>query len=262
MLNEKTILIVDDEPMTRLGLKKTIETWANGKYETMCVESAVEAMEVIKRQKIHVLITDIRMPEISGLHLLETLRKNGYNPVVIILSGYSEFGYAQQAIELGVINYLLKPVNKRKLIEAVEKALEIQENQKRVELIEKVVDTKLLNVRNENIDQISPVKQVLHFIEENLGGQLSLSIAANHVHLNPCYLSAVFKEQTNVTFSEYVTRRRIENAKNLLVSTNCTVDEIAHKVGYQTGKYFIKLFKDYEGVTPSQFRKSNYDMQF
>ena len=56
-----------------------------------------------------------------------------------------------------------------------------------------------------------------------------------------------------------MTRRRLENAKKLLLSTNLTIDEIAHEVGYQTTKYFCKIFKEFEAVTPSQFRRSNND---
>jgi YesN/AraC family two-component response regulator len=58
-----------------------------------------------------------------------------------------------------------------------------------------------------------------------------------------------------MTFSEYVTRRKLQNAKNLLISTNSPVADVAEEVGYQTSKYFIKIFKEYEGKTPSQYRK-------
>ncbi|SNS74385.1 two component transcriptional regulator, AraC family [Anaerovirgula multivorans] len=261
MMHSKTILIVDDEPKTRQGLKKTLGIWSEGKYEIICAESAKEAIHVLERQRVHLLITDICMPEISGLKMLEKLNMKEQKLVVIILSGFPEFDYAQQAIRLGVVNYLLKPINKRKLIESVEKAMEVEANQERVGMIEKLVDDKLLNVRSENYRTQSPIKEALRFVDENIKGQLSLRDVANHVHLNSSYLSVLFKEQTNLTFSEYVTRRRLENAKKLLMSTNLTVDEIAHDVGYQTAKYFIKLFKEFEKMTPSRFRKSNSDNQ-
>lgn len=261
MLNTKTILIVDDEPRTRQGLKKTLEVWSEGRYEIISAASAKEATDVLEGKKVHLLITDICMPEVSGLKMLEELNMKEHKFVVIILSGFPEFDYAQQAIRLGVVNYLLKPINKRKLIESVEKAMEIEANQERVEIIEKLVDDKLINVRSDNFQTQPPIKEVLRFVDENIKGHLSLRDVANHVHLNSSYLSVLFKEQTNLTFSEYVTRRRLENAKKLLMSTHLTIDEIANEVGYQTAKYFIKIFKEFENMTPSRFRKSNSDNQ-
>jgi YesN/AraC family two-component response regulator len=65
----------------------------------------------------------------------------------------------------------------------------------------------------------------------------------------------LFKEQVGLTFSEYLTRKRLQIAKNRLLTTDLQIEEIALEVGYQTAKYFIKIFKDYEGITPSKFRK-------
>lgn len=259
MMYSKTILIVDDEPGTRQGLKRTLGIWSAGRYEIVSAESVKEAIDVLKSKKVHLLITDICMPEVSGLEMLEQLNNQEYKLVVIILSGFSEFDYAQQAIRLGVVNYLLKPINKSKLIEAVENAMKVEANQQRVGKIEKMLDDKLINVSSENYFVQSHIKEALSFLDENIKGQLSLKDVADHVHLNPSYLSVLFKKQTNLSFSEYVTRRRLENAKNLLLSTNLTIDEIAHEVGYQTAKYFCKIFKEFEAVTPSQFRRSNND---
>ncbi|MNY49749.1 Arabinose operon regulatory protein [compost metagenome] len=82
---------------------------------------------------------------------------------------------------------------------------------------------------------------------------------ASHIHLNPSYFSALFKEQTGFTFSEYVARSRIQKAKELLLQTRLTIADISEQVGYQTSKYFIKLFKEYEGTSPNQYRKQMMD---
>ncbi|OPJ55851.1 response regulator transcription factor [Alkalithermobacter paradoxus] len=255
----KTILIVDDEPRTRQGLKKTIEVWGEGKYDVLCAASAKEAFEILEEKKVHLLITDICMPEISGLKMLEQLRNRQDRLVSIILSGFPEFDYAQRAIQLGVVNYLLKPISKSKLIESVEKAMEVEDNQNKVEKIEKIVDKQLLNIESENYQNQSPIKEALGFIDKSIKTQLSLKEVAKHVHLNHSYLSVLFKEHTGLTFSEYITRKRLQEAKKLLVSTNLSIDEIAQNVGYHTSKYFIKLFREFEGITPHQFRKSNKD---
>lgn len=250
----KNILIVEDEPITLQGLRKTLETWAGGKYEIVTTSNAHSAMEVLQQKKIHLLITDIAMPEITGLEMLKALNENNHFPVVIIISAYSDFKYAQEAIELGVISYLLKPINKKKLIEEVEKALQVEEKRHRVDIIEKVVDDRLVTMKVEEQVEGS-VKKAICYVDAHLNKSLSLKEVANHVHLNPSYFSVLFKEQTNITFSEYLTRSRIQKAKNLLVTTDLSVDQITELVGYSTAKYFIKIFKELEGVTPSKYKK-------
>ncbi|KKI94054.1 chemotaxis protein CheY [Bacillus sp. SA1-12] len=257
-MQKKTILIVDDEPKTREGLKKTLEGWASVNYEVISAEGANEAISILKEREIHILLTDISMPEINGLEMLKLLKDHQQNPVVIIISAYSEFEYAQEAIRLGVLNYLLKPLNKRKLIEAVEQAVEVKEQREREGRIYKFVDEKLVDVvKQGDRKEDTPIQIALVYIDKHIDQQLTMKDVANYVHLNSSYFSVLFKEQVNMTFSEYLTRSRLQKAKNLLLESNLSVTEIAEKVGYNTSKYFIKLFKEYEGQTPSRFRKTS-----
>lgn len=262
MLNTMTILIVDDEPRTRQGLKKTLDTWANGKYEIISASNGGEAIEFMQKQKVHILITDISMPEITGLQLLQIAKEQNIFPVIIVISAYSEFQYAQEALRLGVINYLLKPISKKVLIEAVEEAIQLVEKQERAGIIEKVVDKKLVQANTENPSNRVPIREAINYINNHLQNELSQKEVADHVHLNPSYLSVLFKEHVKLTFSEYVTRRRIQRAKELLISTSLPVNDIAEESGYKTAKYFIKIFKELEGMTPSAYRKTNNERAF
>lgn len=254
-MSTKTILIVDDEQTTRQGLKKTLEIWSAGKYEIISATDGPEAYELFGKHKIHLLITDVCMPEMDGLKLLKSIKDRGYKPVVMIISGHPDFEYAQEAIRLGVINYLLKPLSKQKLIEAVEQALETEANIERADHLEKVADQKLLDVDAREDLSNSLIKDAITYINKNLNRQVSLKEVADTVHLNASYFSVLFKEQTRLTFSEYLTRKRLQMAKNLLLTTDAHVEDIAQQAGYQTAKYFIKIFKDYEGITPSKYRK-------
>ncbi|MFJ5621896.1 response regulator [Peribacillus loiseleuriae] len=254
-MGTKTILIVDDEQTTRQGLKKTLEIWSAGKYEIMSAADGPEAYELFSKTKIHLLITDICMPEMDGLKLLQNLKIKGYKPVVMIVSGHPNFDYAQEAIRLGVINYLLKPISKQKMIEAVEQALETEVSIERVDFMEKVVDQKLMKIDRRNDHSKFAIKEALTYVNNHLNRQITLKEVADSVYLNASYFSVLFKEQTSLTFSEYITRKRLQIAKTLLLTTDSQIEEIALEVGYQTSKYFIKLFKDYEGITPSKYRK-------
>jgi two-component system, response regulator YesN len=258
----KTILIVDDEPRTRQGLQRTLESWNKGEFTILTAESGEEVLRISEEQKIHILLSDIRMPEMTGLQLLKTLKEKGLSPVVIVISAYSEFEYAQEALKLGVVNYLLKPIGKKKLLEAVEDAVIIMEKQVRAGLIEKVVDKKIVDASNKMDSTRDTIRKAISYIDEHLQEEFTLKDVAAHVHLNSSYFSVLFKEQVNLNFSEYVTRRRIQRAKELVVTTNLPINEIAEEVGYKTAKYFIKIFKDLEGMTPSAYRKYGNERAF
>ena len=253
---EKTILIVDDEPKTRQGLKKTLEDWANEQFDIISTDGAATAIEIIKQRKIHILITDISMPEMNGIEMLKLLQEQKQFPVVIIISAYSEFDYAQEAIQLGVLNYLLKPLSKKKLVEVVEKAIDVQKKREREGKLTKIIDERLVDVKVEEKDDDSYIQRAMSYVDQHLNEQLTLKEVADYVHLNSSYFSVLFKDQTKMTFSEYVTRSRLQKAKKLLIGTSMAVSEIAEEVGYNTAKYFIKIFKEYEGQTPSKYRKT------
>ncbi|MCZ0703718.1 YesN/AraC family two-component response regulator [Natronobacillus azotifigens] len=253
-MNEKKILIVDDEPRTLNGLKRTLEKWSEGQHIIICCDNAHAAIDYLQKEPVHLLITDISMPEMTGLKLLDTLNKQSRLPMVIVISAYSEFEYAQEALRLGVANYLVKPVGKDKLIESVEEALDKQEDLMKTKVIEKMVDDHLIKV-NRNDSCSRSIREAIEYIDEYYYADLSLKKVAAHVHLNPSYLSTLFKDELKLSFVEYLTRVRIQRAKQLLLTTDLNVTEIAEKVGYSTPKYFNKVFKEQEKVTPSGFRK-------
>ncbi|MGI2297423.1 response regulator transcription factor [Paenibacillus sp. GXUN7292] len=255
----KTILVVDDEPRTREGVRKTLEAWSAGKYNIVLAESGVEALEWLDSNQANLLITDIRMPEIGGLELVEKLGSLAHPPVVIIISGHPEFDYAQRALQFGVVEYLLKPLDKVKLVEAVEKGLQREQEMNRIVRMEKLVDVKLMETVQEEKTYSAQVREALQFVDSHLGEAITMREVAEHIHTNASYFSVLFKEQTGLTFSDYLTRRRIQRAKELLTNTQLSIADIAGQVGYQTAKYFVKVFRSHENLSPSQYRQSNKD---
>ncbi len=255
----KTILIVDDEPRTRLGIQKTLVAWSAGKYRIESAASGVEALEWLETNTVHILITDVRMPEVDGLQMLETLAERGQLPVVIIISGYAEFEYAKKSLQLGAFEYILKPLDKTMLINAAQRALELVDGRERLDAMEKLVDPKLIEVGRDEARYGTAIRDAIQYIYAHLHEAISMKQVADQLHLNASYFSVLFKEQTGVTFSDYLTRRRLQRAKELLVTTSMPIWEIAEQVGYHTAKYFIKVFKDSEGLSPSQYRHQVLD---
>ena len=250
----KTILIVDDEPRTRDGIRKVLEIWSAGKYTIETAANGVAALEWLEHNDAHLLISDIRMPEITGLELVEKLDQFDNKPNIILVSGYSDFSYAQQALRFGVVDYLLKPIDKASLIQAIEKAMLRVEEQQRYKVMSEVIDTKRLEVA-QHTSQNPHINTALAYIHEHLSEQITMKEMSDYLHMNASYFSVLFKEQVGLTFSDYVTRGRMQLAKELLLTTNDSMADIAEQVGYQTDKYFGKVFRTVAGISPAQYRK-------
>lgn len=119
-----TVLLVDDEENTIKILKNLLQ-WQNlGVSEIFTASDGQQALEIFKQHRINLLITDIKMPHLDGISLIEMVKSLYPEVKCILLTAYSEFEYARRAIMLGVENYLLKPVVKGELEHTVENALD------------------------------------------------------------------------------------------------------------------------------------------
>lgn len=115
-------------------------------------------------------------------------------------------------------------------------------------------------VNDHTIVQYPPiVLSAIQIINENYQENLTVTDLANRLHLSPNYLSALFKKHTGTTISEYITRQRIQRAKEIMIE-NCSIKtyEIADMVGYNDYEYFRKMFKKYVGINPAQYRSSAF----
>lgn len=107
-----------------------------------------------------------------------------------------------------------------------------------------------------NIKNAKIVGESLNYIHQNFHLNLSLENVAQQVYISPYYLSHLFKEELGITFVEYLTKVRIEEAKKLLKTTSLSIVAIASEVGYEDASYFSKVFKKNMGISPNQFRKN------
>ena len=116
------LVIVDDEPILLEGLIRTYD-WAGMGFQVAgSAQSGEKAIEVIKEVKPHVVLTDIRMKQISGLMVMEEIQKTDLECLFVVLSAYRDFDYAQQACDLGAFAYLLKPIEDDKLRQTMQSA--------------------------------------------------------------------------------------------------------------------------------------------
>ncbi|MFC3748132.1 response regulator [Paenibacillus sp. GCM10012306] len=129
------LLIAEDEDTIREGIVNMID-WRSHQIEVVGeAGNGTEALALMENYPLDLLLTDIRMPQMNGLELIEAAQRKGYGFRSIILSGYNEFSYAKQAISLGVVDYVLKPCRPEEILKTVLKAknaIETQRSQENV----------------------------------------------------------------------------------------------------------------------------------
>ena len=236
------ILIIDDEPKIRNGLSNLL-TRREGWEVAGAYENAADALEYLAVNQVDVMITDIKMPEISGLELIARIRERDKKTAIIILSGYSNFQFAQRAIELGVSRYLTKPTNPRELICVLEET-------------EKKLGGKQEKEKDSGKIPNLFVQKAADYIKLNYSEKISIKEIADQLYLSPNYLSELFKKETKIPFALYVMLTRIEHAR-LLIQNNpfLKVYEISRMVGIEDPKYFSQIFRKYLGMKPSEYRE-------
>ena len=250
------VAIIDDEPLIVEGLSKTIE-WEKWYCQvTGFAYNGKEGMELIRRERPDIIISDINMPEMDGLKMIAGLKSEFPNMQLIILTGYREFEYARQAIELGVSRFLLKPSKMNELYEAVEavttrlkqlgSAPGLQES-----VSDEERDTEELydNEANSFI-----VKNALEYIRDNYQEKLRLSDVADQVYVSQWHLSKLLNGHLGQTFYDLLNAERMRRAKELLENPALRISEIAERVGYADTAHFSRVFKKLEGISPGEWR--------
>ncbi len=104
---------------------------------------------------------------------------------------------------------------------------------------------------------IESIKHIFKYIDENYTKKISLTSTAEALGLNPYYLSRIFSNYLNISFSEYITNKRLLMAHNLICSTNKTILDIMYETGYKSERTFYRCFKEYFNMTPMQLRNTN-----
>ena len=113
------VVVVEDEELVRKGIVLTVDWAGAGCAVVGEAANGEEGLEVIRRYRPDLIVTDIRMPKLDGIEMLRRLREEGNRAHVVFLTAYSDFSYAQSALKLGAADYLLKPFHDGELEETI-----------------------------------------------------------------------------------------------------------------------------------------------
>lgn len=235
------IMIVDDEPKIRRGMKTLLEEQDG--FEVIGIyDNAMSSLSDMAEKQPNVLITDIKMPEYSGLDLIEKIREKDKNLYIIILSGYGSFKYAQRAIRSGVYRYLTKPTNPRELISV------LREIELKIEGINRTVSK---SEENESVEVGNLlIRKALDYIELHYAEKIGLKTLSDALYISPNYFSDLFRRHMKVKFSDFLIEYRLKKACILLKKPEYKVSEIAEMVGFRDSTYFSTVFKKTYNLTP------------
>ena len=267
-----SVILIDDEEIIRKGLRKLVD-WEDMGCEIVAeAEDGEQGFELIKEYVPDIIISDIQMPNKNGLQMIADVKDINQNTQIIILTGFREFEYAQEAIKLGVLQFLLKPSKIAEITAAVEEAVsnlrtQEEENEKYNKMKEEVRNYYLKEAINASQDKkIDPVlnkpqymvNESIKYIKKNYDQKVNLQDIADMLYVSTWHLCKVLKKETGTNFVELLNGVRIEEAKKLLVTTNLRVYEVALEVGYTDTAYFSKIFKRFVGMTANEYRNTQY----
>lgn len=242
----KRLVIIDDEILVIEGIKAILKR-IDAEVEVVgSAHDGMQALRVIRNLMPDIVITDIRIPYMDGLSLIEQCREFCPETAFIVISGYQEFEYARKAIRLGVIDYITKPVTIDKLSDTLkrveERLLKGTENDTDEE------DVKKPDSGHKAIDEI------IAYVDKNYNKDIGLTELSELVGMNPAYLSVLFKDTVGKTYIKYLTGIRMEKACELLKEDN-KVAAVATMVGVSDVHYFSEIFKKYTGKSPREYRE-------
>lgn len=240
------VVLIDDENIIVEGLRRVVK-WQD--YNCQVVGTACDAVsgrEVVCQLRPHILFTDIRMPGQDGLTMLAGLRSEFPDLQVVVLTGYRDFAYAQEAIRLGVSRFLLKPSKMDEINEALETM---------VQRLDKLPQEDSDDNQSQNAGSFI-VNQAFGFMEEHYAEKLTLQMVADFCYVSQWHLSKLLNKHCEKSFYDILNSIRIQKAKQFLADPRLKVGEISEMVGYADTAHFARTFKKMEGMSANEYRNS------
>ena len=241
-MKKMKVMLVDDEPLVLEGYRKLFD-WGRHGFSVECEASdGMTAVSLAHLYQPDIILMDINIPLLSGLDAVKAIRQKLPDTVFIIISGYDNFDYAQKAIHLGVIEYLLKPVK----FEVLEETL----NKIRLELIKR----RSSEIQRDETSNYKRIYKIISYLHEHITDSITLKKLSDVFYLHPAYISQLFKQETGLNYHDYLIRLKIDRAKTLLSTTDLSISQIAEMTGFQDYRGFSLVFKRLETITPSKYR--------
>jgi two-component system, response regulator YesN len=262
------VLIVDDEKLVRKGIIALLPWEKFHMVVSGEASNGQKALEFLEQNEVDLVMTDLSMPVLSGFELMREIQQNYPEVCTVVLTCHQDFGYIQDALRAGAIDYIVKTQLEKETLEVVLERIARRvdcENRKRSKTMGSASeDSELeLNISREirikySEEIIKSIGKSIRYIKKNLSEGISQDEIAKEIGMSRGYFSQCFKDIVGKPFGEYAREVKLGKAKELLTQTNKPVYWIADQLGFQDEKYFSKLFREYTGQLPTEFRSSAF----
>ncbi|MEQ8972003.1 MAG: DNA-binding response regulator [Coleofasciculus sp. C1-SOL-03] len=256
----KKILVIENDTKTRIMFLDYLE--AAG-FNAIGVENGHIGIQQAQKQLPDLIICGKLMPELNGYEVLTRLRQDSTTAVIPFIFIATKGSQAEQrkCMELGADDYLTQPFTAKELLRAISVRLKRQETLRRWYATPSPdtpsADAAALATCESFFPSIPKLNQCFNFIEANYHQQISLRDVAQAMGYSPAYLTDLVRRQTGESVCRWIIKRRIAEARRLLLATSQSVQTIAEAVGYLDTGYFIRQFRQHNGMTPHVWRQAN-----
>ena len=245
-----TVIVAEDEELLLNSLIQKIESMDLNFEVIGKAQTGAQAFDLVKDLTPDLLISDIRMPIVDGITLLENVHDRYPYIKTIIVSGFSDFEYARRAIKINVSEYLLKPIDPKELYSAllsIKTKLELEQST-------------YTDIFNDAMTRNTPeqiAKALREYINCHYNEEINLNLIAYGMNYSSSYLTKIFCMQYEISPSKYMISLRMSRAKYLLYhNQELSIKQIGEIIGYHDQGYFSRIFKKYVGISPLEYRES------
>ena len=252
-LSRCSILLVDDSTELTDFLKESLDKTFKNVY---VASNGLQAWKIIEKDLPDIVISDVMMPKMNGYELCKRIKgdiKYSHLPV-ILLTAKNEESTEQVGYKMGADAFLSKPFDLDTLLEIVKNNLKLRDSIK-----QKYIQLSVLP--EPKTDTFSRVDEDFLFdlnkiIGDNIANvDLDIPFLCKEIGMSKTSLYTKLKALTGMGCNEYISKIRLERAMMLIKTTNKSFTEIAFETGFATSKYFSTSFKQYAGMTPTQYKK-------
>jgi len=232
MIYEKIIAIDDDERVIR-SLKLALP-----EHEIIGFNNGTEALTYLRRpNNIKVIFLDVMMPKFDGMSVLEQIKKINRDIAVIMMTAYGSQDIVVQALRLHADDFIEKPFDINDIREKVRGFLREKEG-----------------THPTDRDQAEHVERIKRFVERNFSDS-TLKHVANELSMSTKYISRMFNIKSGQNFRDFKVNIKMDKAKQMLINSSYSVNDISDKLGYLNPESFMRIFKLKTKLTPSEYRE-------
>lgn len=205
-----TMLIVDDEYLVRQGIMQTIPWETYGIHIIGDASNGSDGLKIALEYQPDIILTDMRMPEVDGIHFMKQLRRQGVDSSIIVLSGFDDFNYAKSALTYGALNYLLKPIDNDELLKTILDVATLVKQKKSTAKYYACMKEEFTNIKKQFLlNLIDGQYKDLHHVKEKIG------LFQVPINLNALFLVVITVDDFNLLPTTY-TPEEIDQLKKAI----------------------------------------------